>query len=184
MKRNKLTIALVMVLTTTPLTAADYKIDPTHSFIVFRIPHLNISWTYGQFNSISGEFFHDPADPSANKVSVKIDPASVDTNHAKRDEVAKERFLQVADFPEAIFESTKYIGSDTEGVLEGVLTLHGVSKPISVDIEKVGEGKDPWGGYRAGFSGKVALDRTDWGITERGPGESMEFEVTLEGIRK
>ena len=115
-------------------------------------------------------FFHDPADRSANKVSVRIDPASVDTNHAKRDEVAKERFLQVADFPEATFESTKYSGSDTEGVLEGVLTLRGVSQPISVDIKKVGEGKDPWGGYRAGFSGKVALDRTDWGIAEGGPG--------------
>lgn len=183
MNLNRLVIALAMVLTTTPLIAADYKIDPAHSFIVFRIPHLDISWTYGQFNSISGEFSHDSEDPKANKVSVKIDPASVDTNHVKRDEVAKERFLNVANFPEVTFKSTKYSGSDSEGVLEGVLTLRGVSQPIAIDIKKVGEGKDPWGGYRAGFSGQVALDRTDWGIVERGPGESMEFEITIEGIR-
>lgn len=184
MNLMKLTLALGVTVVTAPLFAADYKIDPAHSFIVFRIPHLSFSWTYGQFNRVSGEFAHDPTNPGANKISVKIDPASVDTNHAERDAVARERFLKVADFPEATFESTQYRGSETEGVLQGVLTLHGVSKPISIDIVKVGEGKDPWGGYRAGFSGKVALDRTDWGMVERGPGESMEFEITIEGIRQ
>lgn len=172
MNFRKLTLALGVAVVTAPLFAADYKIDPAHSFIVFRIPHLSFSWTYGQFNRVSGEFAHDPTNPGANKISVKIDPASVDTNHAERDAVARERFLKVADFPEATFESTQYRGSETEGVL----TLHGVSKPISIDIVKVGEGKDPWGGYRAGFSGKVALDRRDWVWSSGAPGNPWSLK--------
>ena len=86
----------------------------------------------------------------------------------------------------AIFESTKYTGDANRGTLEGMLTLHGVTKPIAIELEKLGEGSDPWGGYRAGFIGTVTLTRKDFGIGfNLGPAsETMEFELGIEGIRK
>ena len=185
MKISKLVLTLITSLLATPLLAADYKIDPAHSFVTFRILHLGYSWTHGQFRSLSGTFSYDSANPGANKVSVQIDPASVDTNHDARDEDVRNNYLHVTDFPEASFESTKYTGSGEEGVLEGTLTVHGVSKPIAIDVKKIGEGKDPWGNYRTGFSGTVSFSRPDWGMSnDLGPNaDTMEFEITIEGIR-
>ena len=188
-RRFGLGFALVLALgsmgTTAP--AADYKIDTAHSFIVFRIKHLGYSWLYGRFNRFSGEFSHDPADPAANRISVSIDPASIDTNHAERDKHLRNLdFLDVEKYPDAGFESTGYTGDAESGTLEGMLTLHGVTKPISIDLRKIGEGKDPWGGYRAGFIGTVTLTRRDFGISYNlGPAsETMELELGIEGIRK
>jgi polyisoprenoid-binding protein YceI len=170
-----------------PVQAAEYEIDPSHSFVEFRIQHLGYSWLYGRFNTITGSFSHDPNAPQDNKISVEIDTASVDTNHAKRDKhLRNEDFLDVNKFPKATFESTKYIGSAEEGVLHGMLTLHGISKPIEIKLRKLGEGKDPWGGYRAGFVGTVKLVRRDFGMTyQLGPkSEDMELELGIEGIRR
>ena len=167
--------------------AAEYEIDTAHSFIEFRIKHLGYSWLYGRFNRFSGEFSHDPADPSANRISVSIDPASIDTNHAERDKhLRNPDFLDVEKYPDAGFESTGYTGDAESGTLEGMLTLHGVTKPISIDLRKIGEGKDPWGGYRAGFIGTITLARSDFGISYNlGPAsETMELELGIEGIRK
>ena len=171
----------------TVASATDYEIDTAHSFIEFRIKHLGYSWLYGRFNRFSGEFSHDPADPSANRISVSIDPASIDTNHAERDKhLRNPDFLDVEKYPDAGFESTGYTGDAESGTLEGMLTLHGVTKPISIDLRKIGEGKDPWGGYRAGFIGTVTLTRKDFGIDYNlGPAsETMELELGIEGIRK
>lgn len=170
-----------------PLQAAEYEIDPSHSFVEFRIQHLGYSWLYGRFNSITGSFSHDPNAPQDNRISVEIDTASVDTNHAKRDtHLRNEDFLDVKKFPKATFESTKFIGSAEEGILRGTLTLHGVSKPIEIKVTKLGEGKDPWGGYRAGFVGTVKLVRRDFGMTYPlgSNSEDMELELGIEGIRK
>ncbi len=172
---------------TQPVQAADYKIDPSHSFVEFRIQHLGYSWLYGRFNTISGSFSHDPNAPEDNKISVEIDTASVDTNHADRDKhLRNEDFLHVRKFPKATFESIKFIGSVDEGVLHGTLTLNGVSKPVEIKVRKLGEGKDPWGGYRAGFVGTVKLVRKDFGMTyQLGPqSEDMELELGIEGIRR
>ena len=190
-KTRRLGLGLVLGLSLgsmgTAAPAADYEIDAAHSFIEFRIKHLGYSWLYGRFNRFSGEFSHDPADPSANRISVSIDPASVDTNHAERDKhLRNPDFLDVERYPDAGFESTGYTGDAESGILEGMLTLHGVTKPISIDFRKIGEGKDPWGGYRAGFIGTVTLTRKDFGISyDLGPAsETMELELGIEGIRK
>lgn len=179
--------ALVVVLVPQIATAADYKIDPAHSFVSFKIQHLGYSWMFGRFNDISGEFSYDSSNPGAAKISVDIDPASVDTNHAERDKhIRSEDFLNVKKHRAASFKSTQYVGNDKSGTLNGILTVHGVSKPISIAVEKIGEGKDPWGGYRAGFLGKYTLTRKDFGIArDLGPSsETMEMELTIEGIRK
>lgn len=171
----------------TALPAADFAIDTAHSFVEFRIKHLGYSWLYGRFNRFSGHFSYDADNPHASAISVSIDTASVDTNHAERDKHLRgSDFLDVAKYPEATFESTKYSGDAQSGTLEGMLTLHGVTKPISIHLEKLGEGNDPWGGYRAGFVGTTTLTRRDFGISYNlGPAsESMELELGIEGIRK
>ena len=171
----------------TALPAADYAIDTAHSFVEFRIQHLGYSWLYGRFNRFSGHFRYDADNPQASAISVSIDTASVDTNHAERDKHLRgSDFLDVATYPEATFESTKYTGDAQSGTLEGMLTLHGVTKPISIHLEKLGEGNDPWGGYRAGFIGTTTLTRRDFGISYNlGPAsETMELELGIEGIRK
>ena len=169
------------------LHAAEYKIDPAHSFVQFRIQHLGYSWLMGRFNRVSGEFNYDAANPGAATIVVEIDTTSVDTNHAERDKhLRSEDFLNVKKHPTATFRSTKYMGNGKAGTLQGVLSLHGVSKPIAIDVEKIGEGKDPWGGYRAGFFGKTTLTRRDFGMEyDLGPtSETMLLELTVEGIRK
>ena len=178
-------VALGSIGTASP--AADYAIDPAHSFVEFRIKHLGYSWLYGRFNRFSGHFSYDADSPQASTISVSIDTASIDSNHAERDKHLRgSDFLDVAKYPEATFESTKYAGDAQGGTLEGMLTLHGVTKPISIELEKLGEGKDPWGGYRAGFIGTTTLTRRDFGISYNlGPAsESMELELGIEGIRK
>ena len=169
------------------LSAAEYDVDPAHSFVQFRIKHLGYSTLVGRFNDVSGEFTHDPADPEGSKIAVEIDAASVDTNHAERDKhLRSEDFLHVDEFPKVSFVSTKYTGDDQSGTLEGTLTLHGVTKPVSLDVKKIGEGDDPWGGYRAGFEGTTSIARKDFDMGyDLGPAsESMELELFIEGIRK
>ncbi len=168
-------------------SAAEYKIDPIHSFIEFRIQHLGFSWMYGSFNAISGEFSHDPAKPEASSITLEIDTYSIDTNHAERDKhLRSDDFLDIRKFPTATFKSTKFTGNAEGGVMEGVLTLHGVSKSIKIEVKTVGEGTDPWKGYRAGFIGTFTLRRSDFGISyDLGPlSETMEFDLGIEGIRK
>ena len=170
-----------------PARAAEYKIDPVHSFVEFRIQHLGFSWMYGRFNAISGEFSHDPSKLEANSIALEIDTYSIDTNHAERDKhLRSEDFLDIKKYPTASFKSTGYVGDAESGVMEGVLTLHGVSKKIKIDVRKVGEGEDPWKAYRAGFIGTVTLNRRDFGISyDLGPaGNTMEFDLNIEGIKK
>lgn len=170
-----------------PLQAAEYKLDPRHSFVEFRIQHLGFSWMYGRFNDVTGSYRYDPDKPEASTLQVDIDPASIDTNDAERDKhIRSEDFLDVDEYPEAGFESTGYSGTAEKGTLKGELTLHGVTKPISIEVRKVGEGKDPWGGYRTGFIGTTTIDRREFGIDyDVGPASwEMEFELTVEGIRQ
>lgn len=182
-------VAVVMLLgaVQAPLQAAEYELDPRHSFVQFRIQHLGFSWMYGRFNDVTGSYTYDAENPEASSMQVEIDPASIDTNDAERDKhLRSEDFLDVDEYPEAGFKSTGYTGGADEGVLEGELTLHGVTKPISIEVRKVGEGEDPWGGYRTGFIGTTTIDRRDFGIDyDVGPASwDIEFELTIEGVRQ
>ena len=107
--------------------AADYKIDPAHSFIQFRISHLGIGWVIGRFNTLEGNFTYDPAaGPSAQKVSVTIDTSSVDTNHAERDkDLRSSNYLEVESFPAITFVSTGFSGDADGGTLTGDLSQIG-----------------------------------------------------------
>ena len=153
----------------------------------FRIQHLGISWMWGGFNDLAGNMSWDADEPGASRIDMTIDTASVDTNHAERDKhLRSDDFLDVDRYPTATFKSTKFTPNGDGGELEGELTLHGVTKPIVIDVEKMGEGPDPWGGYRVGFFGKTSIRRSDFGMDYNlGPkSETMEFELGIEGIRQ
>ena len=171
-----------------PAALADsYKIDPSHSFVSFKIQHLGFSVMMGRFNTIDGAFTYDPADPNSAEVSVTIDTASVDTNHAKRDKhLRDEDFLNVEKFPQATFKSTKFEEMGEKATLQGELTLHGVTRPVTLDVVHVGHGEDPWGGYRRGFSATTSIKRSDFDMTyDLGPAsEEMQLEISIEGIRE
>ena len=167
--------------------AAEYRIDPSHSVVQFKISHLGFSWMVGVFDRISGSFTFDPAaGPAGQSVSVEIETASIDTGHAERDKhLRSPGFLNVRKFPRASFVSTGYRGDAEGGTMTGNLTLMGVTRPIAIAVKKVGEGDDPWGGYRAGFEGTATLNRRDFNAGRNlGPAsESMEFFLSIEGIR-
>ena len=168
--------------------AAEYEIDipGMHAAIQFRIYHLGYSVLTGRFNDFGGTFTWDKDNPGASSINVTIKTASIDSNHAERDKHLREAdFLDVEKYPEATFESTQYEGDASGGKLHGILTLHGVSKPIAIDVQYIGEGDDPWGGYRVGFEGNVTLRRADFGMDYNlGPrSEEMELDLYIEGCR-
>ena len=182
-----LLIAGAMLLGPIKAMATEYKLDPTHSFINFKVSHLGYSWLLGRFNKLSGELSFDPANPEASKISVLIDTTSLDSNHSERNIHLKgEEYLDVKTYPEAKFVSTSYRGGEQGGTLSGKLTLHGVTQDIEFDIKKVGEGDDPWGGYRAGFEGTITIKRTDFGMESNlGPlANDVYLDLFIEGVRR
>ncbi len=182
-----LLVASVMLAGPAKVLAAGYKIDPTHSFINFKISHIGISWLLGRFNNLSGDLEFDSANPQASTVSVLIDTTSLDSNHSERNiHLRGEDYLDVETYPEARFESTGYKGNAQGGTLSGKLTLMGETRDIEFDIKKVGEGKDPWGGYRAGFEGSIVIDRTDFGMESNlGPlADQVYLDLFIEGVRQ
>lgn len=173
-----------------PAQAADYVIDTqgAHAFVQFKISHLGYSWLYGRFNTFSGDFSYDADKLEASKIQLTIDTNSVDSNHAERDKHLRSGdFLNVSKHPKATFVSTKIVpkAGDTFD-LHGNLTLNGVTKEVVIAAEKLGEGKDPWGGYRAGFAGTTSLTLKDFAInTDLGPASAtVQLDLTVEGIRK
>lgn len=190
MKIRTLLFSSIFLLAGSLANAADYMIDTKgmHAFVQFKVQHLGYSWLHGQFNDFSGEFSYDAENPAASKASVVINTASLDTNHAKRDEHLRgDEFLDVKKYPQIKFTSTSFSPEgDNAGTLHGDLTLHGVTKPVAIKVTKIGEGDDPWGGYRAGFSGYVAINRSDFGVDKNlGPAsEKIEITLSVEGVRK
>ncbi|TYL47194.1 YceI family protein [Marinomonas sp. IMCC 4694] len=162
--------------------AADYKIDPAHSAVAFKIGHLGVSTTLGRFNEFEGDFSY-PENEKSGRASLIIKADSVDTNHDARDKhLRSPDFLDAKQFPTLTFKSTNFDGN----TLTGDLTLHGITNAVRFDVNKIGEGKDPWGGYRAGFEATTVIQRSDFGITYFIPGvsDNTMIEIYVEGIRQ
>ena len=175
-----------------PLTvnAADYKIDTqgAHASIQFKVNHLGYSFVAGRFNDFGGSFSYDADKVTDSAINVTINTTSVDSNHAERDKHLRgSDFLNTGKFPEAEFVSTSV---DDKGngqiVVNGNLTLNGVTKPIAIDAEFIGEGKDPWGGYRAGFAGTTEFAMKDFDIKmDLGPASAnVTLDLIVEGIKQ
>lgn len=188
---NTSAVAMVALLASAAVQAADtYKMDTkgSHAFIQFKIQHLGFSWLLGRFNDFEGEFVLDEDKPENSKVSVTIDVASVDSNHAERDKHLRGGdFFEVSKYPKATFVSTKIekTGEKTAKIT-GDFTLKGVTKPVTLDASYVGGGKDPWGGYRQGFEATTQLKLKDFGIDYNlGPAsEVVDIYISVEGIKQ
>ncbi len=172
--------------------AGEYKIGTAgaHAFVQFRVKHLGYSWLYGRFNRFEGEFTYDKDHPKRNKIRVDIDMASLDSNHAERDKHLRgKKFLNVKKFPKSTFISREYsVAEDGSAQLTGDLTFYGVTRPVTIEVEYIGGGPDPWGGYRHGFEGRAVIKPADFGLdlTKRlGPSSAeVELFLTVEGIRQ
>lgn len=164
-----------------------YKIDPTHSFVTFTIAHLGYSLLQGRFNKVEGNFALDPAQAEGATLQVRVDPDSIDSNHAERDNHLRGKdFLNVSAFPKAEFKSTRIVEQAGRAQVSGELTLHGVTKPVAFEARLVGTGPDPWGGFRRGYAASLRIKRADYGISYNlGPAaEEMELGLYIEGIRQ
>lgn len=173
-----------------PVNAADYKLDieGTHAFIQFKIQHLGYSWIIGHFNKFDGKLSYDNTDEQASQISIVIETASIDSNHKLRDKhLRDDKFLDVKKYPQATFISTSYKPTSPENaILTGDFTFHGVTKSIDIDVHKMGEGKDPWGGERVGFEGTTRFKLKDYNIEKKLSPASAEVELyfTLEAIKQ
>ena len=157
-----------------------------HGFIEFRIQHLGYSWLYGSFKDFDGNFTYDAKDSAKDKVEVTIKTGSIDTNHAERDKhLRSPDFLNAAKFPEAKFVSTAVKKEGDKYLVTGDFTLNGVTKPITLDAKLTGEGKDPWGGYRAGFEAKGNIKLKEFNIkSDLGPkSQEVELMLSVEGVQ-
>ena len=163
--RHLLLAAAALALVSTAALAAEYEIDPAHSSIGFKAKHV-VGKVPGRFHKFSGAFTYDPKNPKAWKAEATIDAASIDTDVEQRDKHLKsDAFFDVEKCPTIAFKSTKVEGVKGDHFkLAGDLTMHCVTKPVVLDVESNGAGKDPWGNESASFSATAKVNRKDWGI--------------------
>ena len=174
-----------------PIFAATYQIDADHSTVGFKIKHL-LSHVEGRFNQFEGSFEYDPEKPESWKAQATIQAASIDTNVAPRDKHLRSAdFFDVEKFPTITFESTQVTDVTPTGAkLNGLLTIHGIQKPVVLDLEIHGVIKDPWGNVKAGFTAMTKINRKDFGLTwnkalEAGQvlvGEEVAITLEVEGL--
>jgi len=184
-------ILLLIFGLSTSAIAEQYDIDikGQHAFIQFKIKHLGYSWLLGSFRTFDGHFSYDARKPEKNSVVVNIDMTSIDTNHAERDKHLRSAdFFDVANYPQASFISTSYEPTGkNNGIIHGILKLHGVSKPVAIQIRQIGTGPDPWGGYRRGFEGQTTLHLSDYKLKKAGMlgavSENVQLFLSIEGLR-
>jgi len=169
-----------------------YEIDVSHSHVGFQIRHL-IGRVSGQFNKFAGIIVHDEANPAASSVEVTIDPASIDTNDAKRDgHLQSPDFFDVAKHPEMRFKSRAVKIDGKKLAVEGDLTMHGVTRPVTLTGEVGGTMAGPGGAKRAGFTASTTINRKDFGIEwnktfDQGGtllGDDVTVSIAIEAVQK
>ena len=169
-------------------SAADtFKLDSVHSFVLFSVQHLAIANTYGRFNDIAGTVVFDKDDPSNSSVELSVKVESLDTHNSIRDRSVKSPdFFDAKQFPTMTFKSTKVEGSGDTLKVTGDLTIHGVTKPLTVDFKKGGEGKGVFGEMRGGGETHFTIRRSDFGMNfQQGAiGDEVNIILSLEGIKK
>jgi polyisoprenoid-binding protein YceI len=143
-----------------------HSIDLSHSEIAFTVRHMMFAKVRGQFKQWTATIGYDAADPTKSALQVDIDTASIDTREPKRDEHLRSGdFFDVAQFPKMTFKSTSIESAGgSRYKLAGELTIRDVTRPVTLDVEQTGGGKDPWGNERLGFSAKAAISRSEWGL--------------------
>ncbi|QIJ64899.1 YceI family protein [Streptomyces sp. JB150] len=158
----------------------DYTIDAAHTTIGFTARHAMVTNVKGKFLDFSGSLHLDGTDPSKSSASIDVKMDSIDTGNADRDgHLRSADFFKTDEFPTMTFRSTKAesLGGDDYRVT-GDLSILGVTKPITIDLEFNGAAKDPFGNERVGFEGKATILRSEWGLTWNAALETGGFLVS------
>ena len=168
--------------------AGEYALDPRHASLVVRIPHMGGFSRYTmRFNKLSGGFTYDPANWRAAKVAITVDPRSIDTGDGAFSR-AVAGYFEPDKYPVIAFTSTELAaGEDGKGQLAGDLNFHGVTKPVTLDVEFNGVGPGLMGaGTRMGFSGSGRIRRSEFGVTAARPfaGDEVDLLFEVEFVKK
>ncbi len=186
------TLSLLALFIVSAAQAADYDVDASHSNVDFKIRHM-MSKVSGNFGKFSGTFSFDAKKPEAAKGVFTVEAASINTNNEKRDGHLKgEDFFNVGKFPTLTFNTTGFKKAGKKFAMTGDLTMLGVTKPVTFDVEYLGAGKDPWGNSKAGFSATGKINRKDFGMVwnkalDAGSvllGDEVEIILNIEAAEK
>ncbi|HZN67843.1 MAG TPA: YceI family protein [Tepidisphaeraceae bacterium] len=183
MRSASLVAVLALVITAPAASAADdYLIDPVHSVIIFRIKHGDVGYFYGRFNMPQGQFKWDEQNPPASSFTASVKASDFDSGNAKRDQhVEGPDFLNAKEFPNVTFKSKSVKAGDGDGkyVIEGELSMHGQTKPVTMALEKTGQSKD-----RIGFEGVMDINKKDFSITGvQGVSDEIRLIAAFQGVR-
>ncbi|HET9315044.1 MAG TPA: YceI family protein [Vicinamibacteria bacterium] len=159
--------ALSLALLAGAVQAEVYNADPAHSEVMFSVRHMTVTKVTGRFNEFSATITGDAAKPEASTVEFTIKAASIDTKEAGRDKHLKSAdFFDVEKFPEITFKSSKITAKGQNKYdVAGTLTMHGVSKEITLPVVMAGPVKDPRGNEKFGFEVTTTLNRKDYGVS-------------------
>ncbi len=188
-KAFKLSFAIALLLLAASVFAAErYQVDTAHTYILFKVKHFNIGYSYGRFDGPTGSIVWDDDNPDVSSIEMTVNAVEVNTADDKRDQhIRSADFLNVEKYAAIVFKSTsvKKLSADTYEVA-GELTLLGKTRPIALEVRQTGVGKDPWGSYRRGFETKFIIKRSDWGMDFmlNGVSDEVELTVSIEGIRQ
>lgn len=171
-----------------------WKIDPVHTHVQFSVRHMMVSNVKGVFAQKSGTVTLDESDFTRSQIEVEIDAASIDTREPQRDAHLKSAdFLEVEKYPVISYRSTKIVAKGDGFTMTGDLTIHGVTRPVTLAVDTPApETKDPWGGVRRGFEAVGEINRKDWGLVynqalEAGGvlvGEKVKLALEVELIKQ
>lgn len=177
---------------TTATKRSTWNIDKSHSSVGFVARHMLISKVHGTFKSYSGKLELDDNDLTRSRIEVSIDAASIDTSEPKRDaHLRSADFFDVENYPTLSFKSESIGKNGDAYIVAGALTIHGVEKHVTLDVQFDGAGKDPWGGERIAFTAKTSIRRDDFGLTwnqvlEAGGvlvGSKIEIELEVQAVK-
>jgi polyisoprenoid-binding protein YceI len=194
MRRIGIITALAVGLTVTGATApagsATFLVDPVHTSVLFRVKHLGVAYVYGVFTAPEGTVVVDDTNHARSSVEIRVPVESISTRATRRDDHLKSPdFFDAKQFPTLSFKSKsvkKLAGNTLE--VRGDLTIHGVTKAVTVKVEQTGRGKGQRGEERIGFHTVFTIKRSRFGMTymlgETGLSDDVEITVSVEAIRQ
>jgi polyisoprenoid-binding protein YceI len=179
--------ALIAFVSTTTAFAADYNVDPVHTSLIYRIKHLASSYSYGRFDNPSGTFSFDPDHMDQTTFDMTVPVGDIDTGNPKRDPDLKgPDFFNAKEFPTMTFKSTAVKVDGKTLQVTGDLTIHGVTKSVTIPLDYIGTGPGMMGEVRSGFEGTINIKRSDFGMTAmmQAVGDDVRLIISIEGIQK
>ncbi len=186
-------LLMLLALGTVSLYAGKYGLDMSHSQVGFSVKHMMVSKVKGKFDFYEGEIEFDDKTMQFTKLKGSVDSESINTDNERRDEhLRSEDFFAVDKFPEITFEMTGYKGDTEEGKMDGLLTIRGVTKAVTLDVEIGGVVTDFQGKQRIGFSMEGKIDRQEFGLKwnkllETGGlvvGDTVKLQIDIEAIER